>query len=259
MSAEGPNPLRAGWAILKARRVRRPRPLGNGTVDHEGFRRVLDTLGESGMTGLEGAAPMLDAYRDKLHDVDPDRLSAGDALAFWLNLYNAEALAVATTAARDGALSVFRQPGALRVSNIPIAGEHLSIEDIEHGKIRRFADPRIHAALVCGALSCPTLRYEPYDGEVHHQLDDQMRVFLAGGAATLDRNAGTVSLSRIFKWFGRDFTHPHRMPTLLPSRSRRVVAAVARWLPPEDADWIHSHRPQVRYQPYDFGLGCTVR
>ena len=53
-------------------------------------------------------------------------------------------------------------PGAFDAPWAMVGGESLSLNDIEHGKIRRFRDPRIHAALVCGSVSCPTLRYEPF-------------------------------------------------------------------------------------------------
>jgi hypothetical protein len=57
--------------------------------------------------------------------------------------------------------SVLRMPGAFSAPFVTVAGERLSLDAIEHAKIRRFADPRIHAALVCGSVSCPTLRPPP--------------------------------------------------------------------------------------------------
>lgn len=259
-SKNGPHPLAAGWSVLASRRLRPPRPQGSGKWQHDALRPVLDALREGGVEGLVSAGDELEAYRTSLLAADPDALSRDEALAYWLNLYNTGALAVAITAVRRGATSVFRVPGALATKSIIVAGERLSIEGVEHGKIRRFGDPRIHAALVCGALSCPTLRAEPYEGEkVDHQLDDQMRVFLGGGGAVVDRAAGALHLSRIFMWYGRDFTHPHRMPTLLPGRRRKVAAALTRWMADDDAGWVRHSRPRIGYQAYDFGLGCAVR
>lgn len=37
-----------------------------------------------------------------------------------------------------------------------------------------FQEPRIHAALVCAAISCPPLRQEPYTGE---NLDEQLEIW----------------------------------------------------------------------------------
>ena len=118
----------------------------------------------------------------------------------------------------DNADSALRVPGAFNVSWVTVGRESLTLTDIEHGKIRRFGDPRIHAALVCGSVSCPTLRHQPYQGDIDEQLDDQMRSFLAIGGAVVDRDNGTLRLSRVLLWYGRDLVAPRRMPTLLPAR-----------------------------------------
>ena len=190
--------------------------------------------------------------------VDPDTLSRDGALAFWLNLYNAGALALAADALENGETTVLRIPGAFDTPWVTIAGEPLSLNDIEHGKIRRFGDPRIHAALVCGSASCPTLRYEPFGDDVGAQLDDQMRSFLAAGGAGVDRDTGTLQLSRIFLWYGGDFVRPRRMPTWLPARRRDLTRAVARWLPPDDADWALASHPTIEFADYDWGLACSI-
>ncbi len=155
--------------------------------------------------------------------------------------------------------SVLRIPGAFDGARLQIAGEALSLDDIEHGKVRRFGDARIHAALVCGSVSCPTLRSEPYVGaRLHGQLDDQMSRFLASGAAVPDLPARKVTLSRVFLWYGGDFTRPDRMPTWLPARRRALLASLAPWLTPSLAAWIAETRPGVGFQPYDWGLRCAV-
>jgi hypothetical protein len=126
------------------------------------------------------------------------------------------------------------------------------LDAIEHGKIRRFGDPRIHGALVCGSVSCPTARSQPYTGVgLSQQLDDQMRGFLGGGGAAGDGEA--ILLSRVFLWFGADFVRPGRMPTFIPARSRSVLRALQAWVP-ED---LKGDR-QVRFQSYDWGLRCAV-
>lgn len=47
---------------------------------------------------LAALRPALGAYRSTLETVEPDRLTAEEALAFWLNLYNAGALDLAAEA-----------------------------------------------------------------------------------------------------------------------------------------------------------------
>jgi len=143
---------------------------------------------------------------------------------------------------------------------ISVDGESLSLDDIEHGKLRRFRDPRIHAALVCGSVSCPTLRADPYRGEgLDDQLDDQLRHFLLAGALEIDEDKDVVYLSRVFLWFGGDFTRPHRMPTFIPAQRSRVLTALRPWMESGTARWVAKADPAVEYQGYDWGLRCTVR
>ncbi len=220
---------------------------------------MLAAVADGGGPALAEARPALDRYRWRLHALDPDSLGRGEALAYWVNLYNAEALALAADAAAAGAGTVLRVPGAFDRRHATVAGEPLSLNDVEHGKVRRFRDPRVHGALVCGSVSCPTLRPEPFRGaDVGAQLEDQMRRFLAAGGAAADRAAGVLRLSRVFLWYGADFARPHRMPAFLPASARRVADAVRPWLEPQAAQWVVARRPRVAFQPYDWGLSCAI-
>jgi hypothetical protein len=238
-------------------RVRRPAPSGEGTVDHSELALILSKLEAHGVPGLVDDRELIGAYRAGLEKVIPDELSRGEALAFWLNLYNAGALDIAAEAFSRAETTVLRVPGAFSRKWATVAGEELSLEDIEHGKIRRFKDPRIHGALVCGSASCPTLRYEPYGGsDVDAQLDSQMRSFLAGGGAAYDPDTGRLLLSRIFMWYGADFARAQRMPTWIPASKRSIGKAVAEWLEPELR--AQTEGAGVAYQSYDWGLACSI-
>ena len=233
MSDLSPNPLAVGWSMFGAMRKQRPAPRGDGAVDHGELAVVLEALQQSGAAALPKQREHIAAYLKYLAGLDPDDLSRDEAFAFWMNLYNAGALDVAARAAAQMEPTVLRIPGAFSKPWVAIAGEELSLDDIEHGKIRRFRDPRIHGALVCGSASCPTLRYEPYRGpDIDRQLDSQMRAFLAGGGAVYEESVDRLVLSRIFLWYGTDFVRPHRMPTWIPAPKRAVAAAIARWLEP---------------------------
>lgn len=257
---KGPNPLKVAWSIWRAQRVRRPRPTGTGTTDHTELVPALAALQTGGVAALADQRPALAAYRDRLATIDPDTLSPDAALAYWLNLYNAGALDLAAAAITQQAASVLRLPGGFQRTWATIAGEGLSLDAIEHGKVRRFGDPRIHGALVCGSASCPTLRHEPYDGHrLDAQLDDQMRAFLIGGGAVMDQATETLRLSRIFRWYGGDFARPHKMPTWRPTGSKQVAALLDPWLDPNVVRWTTDTSPRVVFQPYDWSLACAVR
>lgn len=246
-------------SIWRARRVRPPAPAGTGDTSHEDLAPILEGLRSGGVPALQDQRAVLAAYRRRLESVDPDGLSPEAALAYWMNLYNAGALDLAATASTQSQVSVLRVAGGFSSTWATVAGEALSLDAIEHGKIRRFGDPRIHGGLVCGSVSCPTLRYEPFrGGEIDEQLEDQMGTFLAKGGAVRNDVAGTLELSRIFLWYGADFTRPNRMPTLLPARLSAIADALGRWLPAGMEEWRITAGPKVIFQQYDWTLGCAI-
>lgn len=249
----GPNPLKAAWSMFRNQRtIRRPRRFGGGAVEHSALTSPLAALAAGGTPALEQIRPDLDSYIGEMSGVDPEQLSRPEALAFWLNLYNAGALRLAADAFASGEESVLRVPGAFDKPFVVVGGETLSLDAIEHAKIRRFGDPRIHAAIVCGSISCPTLRPEPYEGgRIHEQLDSQMNTFLSSGGASV--SGDTLMLSRVFLWYGADFVRPNRMPTWIPASRKRVAHALRPWLGDASIE-----RLQIEFQPYDWGLRCSV-
>ena len=257
----GPNPALAAWSMVRARRVPPPRPDAQSTivVDHSALATVLDAFVSSGVASLSDSTITLESYRDSLEVLDPDDMAPAEALAFWMNLYNAGALRAAGFAFKEDMGSVLRVPGAFSERWARVGGTELSLDDIEHGKIRRFGDPRIHGALVCGSASCPTLRAEPFAGmTLDHQLDDQLRFFIRHGGGSVNRANDAVWLSSVFKWYGRDFISPHSMPNLAPPDTERLRDTIAYWFDAHDAKYIWEHQPNVVFMPYDWGLGCSV-
>ena len=257
MPGPTPNPLTVAWSIAKAKRVRPPGPFGTGQVRHDALRPILEAVERGRTVALVDRRADLEKYLDQLCSVDPDGLTRDEALAFWINLYNAGSLSVAAIAAERREDSVLRVPGAFDTPFAEVSGEALSLDSIEHGKIRRFGDPRIHGGLVCGSVSCPTLRPEPYEGEkIDEQLEDQMRRFLSGGAAIA--MGDELMLSRVFLWYGGDFTRPTRMPTWLPARRQSLRTVLTRWMHDELAQWVGGRKPKLAFQSYDWGLRCAV-
>lgn len=236
-----------------------PRSWGNGSSDHGRLREPLSAIADKGTQALEELDGELTGYLLDQSQVSPNQLTKDEALAFWINLYNAGALILAGRALREGEQSVLGVPGGFQSKIVTIDGERLSLHDIEHGKLRRFRDPRIHAALVCGSVSCPTLRREPYSGStLDQELDEQIRYFLGAGACMPNRAANKVRLSRVFLWFGGDFVRPRRMPTLLPASRQAVLTALTPWLANDVVHWIEAEQPEVGFLPYDWGLRCVV-
>lgn len=256
----GPNPAKVAWSVLRAlATVRRPQPSPDSTetVDHGPLAVVLTQVKTEGAGSLPEQRAALATYRSRLEAVDPDTLARSEALAYWLNLYNAGALDLAAEAFARRSVSVLRVPGGFQRTWAVIADTPLSLDAIEHAKIRRFKDPRIHGALICGSASCPTLRHEPYLGDaLVDQLDAQMSDFLANGGAVLQGR--TLYLSRILAWFGADFVKPQRMPAFVPARKRAVAEAVRPWLSRAERQALAAGDVEVAFQPYDWSLACSI-
>ncbi len=145
--------------------------------------------------------------------------------AFWINCYNGITNYTIITRKING--SILLHPGFFRKRSINIGGILWSLNDIEHGILRKnrhplgslhkqlssrdiryshiveVFDPRIHFALNCGGLSCPLIREysaRRIDNELHYAEIS----FLAQGLLK-DPKTQRIAASRIFKWYKADF------------------------------------------------------
>ena len=190
--------------------------------------------------------------------LDDDR----SRLAFWLNVYNASAQ---DHLSRDA--SLFDERGfpptrpIFRRDLVTVAGEAMSLDDVEHGILRRSrsgiglgyvprfrrsaferrhrvdaVDPRIHFALNCGAASCPpVLAYSAAD--VDAELDAATRSYL-GSEVSYDPDADVASVPKLFSWYRGDFGGKSGIRAFL--REHEVV--------PADA------APRLAWSEYDWSL-----
>jgi hypothetical protein len=136
----------------------------------------------------------------------------------------------------------------------------MTLEEIEHARLRRnFKEPRIHVALVCAAMGCPSLRNEPYvAGRLDAQLDDQANRFLKDSDKfRIDRGVGRVYLSSIFKWFGDDFAATYGAGARFADHKgseRAVLGFVSGYLSPSDAQYLSEREFGIEYLDYDWAL-----
>ena len=89
-----------------------------------------------------------------------------------------------------------------------VAGQTLSLNEIEHGVIRtRWDEPRVHACVNCASRSCPDLLGQAYRGDdrLDYQLTAQFRLWLRDETKGLTFDEKKPMLSRIFLWYAGDF------------------------------------------------------
>lgn len=134
--------------------------------------------------------------------------SPAESLAFHINAYNILALKMVVD---HWPLESIRDVGNIfspvwKRTAGSLGGESVTLDDIEHARLREMGDPRMHFAIVCASVSCPDLRTEPYRAdELDTQLDQQVTDFLNNPGKGLRVTDGRAAISKIFKWFDEDF------------------------------------------------------
>ena len=223
---------------------------------HSGFDTILKTYVENGQVdyaGLKSNRRELDRYLSSLAAVDEKEFKtwqASDRLALLINLYNAATLQLIIDHYPVKSIKdiggFFRGPWKQRV--VRLYGKTITLNTLEHEIIRKqFDEPRVHAALVCAAQGCPPLRPEAYVGaRLEAQLAEQMRTFLADSTKNhVNVRSGKISLSRIFKWYGKDFT----------KNGKTLLGSLAPYWPDQAAARLKSRRDwDIAYTDYDWSL-----
>ncbi|WP_051786079.1 DUF547 domain-containing protein [Endozoicomonas numazuensis] len=161
-----------------------------------------------------------------LKHFDPFILTADqDRLAFWLNVYNL--LLLHSVCFSGISSSLWEVKGFYQDHTYNIGGYLLSLDDIEHGILRKNArqpnsisrtfkrsdprrslvlsqlDPRLHMGLYSACFSSPALRAFSPDS-VERSLSDATRNFLKR-EVTLSDDSRLLYLPPLFKWYQADF------------------------------------------------------
>jgi len=141
--------------------------------------------------------------------------------AFWINIYNSYFLILRKHQKVEMSI-IYTEP------LINIAGQPMSLDNIEHGILRRYRikkslgylpnwfaprwikrwavdelDYRIHFALNCGAASCPPIAFYN-DTRIDSQLKMATYSFLES-ETTLNHETKVAMVSRLFMWYRGDF------------------------------------------------------
>lgn len=194
---------------------------GVGRLDHGDFDRLLgrhvhpspDGVNRVAYAGWKASAAdraALSTYIAGLERNDPATLSRPEQFAFWVNLYNAATVRLVldrypVRSIRDikpNLLSI----GPWKMPVVAVDGLRLSLDDIEHGILRRgWREPRIHYAVNCASIGCPNLRTRAFRGAtLEADLADAARDFVnhPRGARV---EAGRLVASNIYNWYRVDF------------------------------------------------------
>ncbi|MCA9550022.1 MAG: DUF547 domain-containing protein [Myxococcales bacterium] len=203
-----------------------------GRVDYEELRAQRGDL-EAYLAQLAKASP----------EATPSRFETRDAkLAYYLNAYNAFMLYQITE--RPGLKSVNDMPiRVFGLTKFDMGGRQVTLHALENEFIRPMGEPRIHFALNCASLGCPTLARAPFEADaLEAQLAVATRAFCRD-SRHVRREGNVVHLSQIFRWYAEDFGPSGGPLVFCRSWGRDDI--------PEGAE--------VRYLPYDWGLNAKLK
>ncbi len=203
--------------LLLAPAARAPAAAG-APISHEGYDRLLkkyvSAQGLVNYKALKADPAALDQYLALLSKNPPAAAwSKNEQMAYWINAYNAYTLRLILDhyplkSIKDIGSKIkipfVTTPWAAKFFSI--GGEKMSLDNIEHGILRKnYDDPRIHFALVCASLSCPRLRSEAYTpARLEAQLEAAGRDFLNNPAKNKVGPA-SAQLSKYFDWYKADW------------------------------------------------------
>ena len=237
----------------------------DATLDYDAYGDVLDTYvdasGWVNYADLQTSRQMLDSFNNGLAAVDEATYgswSEAEQIAYWVNAYNSLTLKSIIDQTPIKA-SIKDITGVWRLKKHPISGQEKTLNNIEHDVLRAdFNEPRIHAALVCAAISCPPLRNEPFRGEnLDAQLDDQVQQWLARPDGLLiDQEAGEVRVSKIFSWFGGDWIPTYGVETGFTGdkTERAVLNFISNYVSEEERAYLEAGDYELSYFDYDWSL-----
>ncbi len=173
---------------------------------HATLQKVLTANVASGKVNyaaIKAAPADLDAYLAEVAAAPVSTLSASEKKALYINAYNAYTLDLLADNYPLTAITSLDGGKVWETRKFNVGGTQMTLNDIENKNLRTLGDPRIHAAVNCGAIGCPSLSSTVYlASSLESQLDAAAKKWASANAWS-----GTVlSINMIFDWYGEDFT-----------------------------------------------------
>lgn len=163
---------------------------------------VTDTGVDYGL--LASRRGVLATYLSQVAAADTTAWSNAQKLALYVNAYNAYTLATMLDNGPPSSIQNLDGGKVWDVRTFAVAGQQMTLNDLENGHARKLADGRIHAALNCASKGCPPLAPTPLTATNQGaQLDEDARRWVRTNAFRL--TGATIELSMIFDWYGGDF------------------------------------------------------
>ncbi len=180
----------------------------------KGYVQPLDANGVArfdyaGLTANAADRQLLKDYIAYLETKNPDSMSENDALVYWANLYNAVTVDVVINKYPVSSIRKIRTGfsiGPWKEDRVTINGVRMSLDDIEHGTMRKkYPSPLVHYMVNCASIGCPNLKDGLWKAEtLEADRTEAARTFIASPRGVRMTNKG-LQVSSIYKWFQSDF------------------------------------------------------
>ena len=178
------------------------------TPNHELWTTLLQkhvsNAGEVNYKAFLDDRQLLKNYINELAQHFPqDNWTRNEVMAYWINAYNALTIdLILEHYPLQSIKDIFRP---WHKSMWQLGSQRFDLDTIEHDILRPMGDPRIHFAIVCAAKSCPRLLNQAYTTqELQEQLKRASYRFI-NNAKKNDIRQSEVKISKIFRWFRKDF------------------------------------------------------
>ena len=148
----------------------------------------------------------LDAYIAHLEGTSTAGMSTNEALAYYSNLYNSVTvkLIIDNYPLKSIKKLGFTGPWDRKIINKD--GAKISLNDIEHGTMRKkYPSPYVHYMVNCASIGCPNLKdglWNPATVEADRQKAADVFVNSPRGVQVTSKG---LKVSSIYKWFKDDF------------------------------------------------------
>jgi len=187
--------------------------------------------------------------------VPPD---AAAKMAFWVNAYNAITVHLVAQSWPIGSIKELDGGKVWTTRSFTVAGQALTLDQIEKQKIAPLGDPRAHVVLNCASLGCPPLSAKALTQEnLETQLSTATRTWLSSTGVVIHRDSNEVVLSPIFDWYARDFPDPGG--AALPGVEARMqgpVKFIAGYLPADQAGFMLAGGYTHRFYPFNWTVNA---
>ena len=231
-------------------------PASDAQVASAAWSRVLagfvNGAGEVDFEALAKDRSDLDRYVRHVADTPLAGLPDGPVrLAHMINSYNALSMFNVLESGIPASHAGWHKVRFFVLRKLDVGGQPLSLVSFENDVIRPYArqrnDPRVHFALNCSALSCPTLPRVPFTAlALDAELERETRAFFARPENfRIDAASATVWLSELLNFYPEDFV-PRSAPSLLEYANRYAPQ-------PAPAGFA------VRFTPYDWTIANSRR